>query len=327
MDQSRLVVSIMQFLQGSLPSLSADSAESLQVSIDCLREVFKVDETNAALQTPMTLVEIFNKFAPAAVNTTSTTSNNSAQSLLDQITAEVPDDLRPSFVEYINILKSKGAFNDPSQYETILKISKQKFMESKVGNLKEAAEKLKMEGNTKLSSHDYQGALDCYTRAIAYDGTNAIYYANRSSAYSNLKKYQEASQDADEAIKRNPGYGKAYFRLGSAKVSLGEYQAAVDAYNKAIELEPTNDVYRSSLAAAESKLANPLAGIGGMPDLGGMDLGSLMNNPMLKNMAQNLFQDPQMRAMMENGNLQDMAKNVMSNPDMLQQMMGMLGKK
>jgi tetratricopeptide (TPR) repeat protein len=41
------------------------------------------------------------------------------------------------------------------------------------------AEEFKNLGNQQLSSHQHQEAIDNYTKAIEYDPTNAIYYANR----------------------------------------------------------------------------------------------------------------------------------------------------
>ncbi|EGG18798.1 tetratricopeptide-like helical domain-containing protein [Cavenderia fasciculata] len=322
MDRKRLAVSILQFLKSTLPSLSEDSAESLSVSIDCIRDAFGVDESDVQLQSSQSLQEIFN--AHAAPATTSTTSTSSLPDLLKEIMSDIPDQLHPSFKSYIDILQSKNAFADPSQIETVLKFSKEKFVESKMTEIKAIAEAIKVEGNTKLSAQDFQGAVEAYTKAIKYDGSNAIYYANRSSAFTNLKMFDNAVQDANEAIKRNPSYGKAYFRLGSALFSLGQNQESVDAFRKSIELEPNNEVYKASLQQAESKLgsvgsvSSPPAG--GMPDLGGMDLGNLsglLSNPMMQNMAKNLMSNPQMQQMMQNGNLEDMAQNMMKNPEFM----------
>ncbi|EFA76591.1 tetratricopeptide-like helical domain-containing protein [Heterostelium album PN500] len=342
MEQKKLVASILNFLQSSLPSMSQDDAESLQVSIDCIRGAFSVNESDASLQTTATLEEIFNNHLQqqtpqSNTSTTSTTtatptSPASVDALINKTIGEVPEELREMFASYFNILKTKGAFVDPSKAETVVMSAKLKFFEIKSVEIKAAAEKLKVEGNSKLSGHDYNGAVECYTKAIQYDPTNAIYFANRSSAFSNLKQYEKAVEDANTAIERNPSYGKAYFRLGSANMSLGKIQEAVDAYKKAIELEPNNEVYKSSLANAESKVNSPTSGGGmpnipGMPDLGGLDLGSLLNNPMLRNMAQNFMQDPQMRQMMENQNFQDIARNVLNNPDQMANMFGgLMGK-
>ena len=94
--------------------------------------------------------------------------------------------------------------------------------------------------------------------------------------------------DAQKALEIDPKYTKAYSRLGHAYFTLEKYDESVQAYEKALEADPNNSNLRASLATAQEKL-NPVsqsmpngstpAGMPGMPDLGGMDLGSMMNNP------------------------------------------------
>jgi small glutamine-rich tetratricopeptide repeat-containing protein alpha len=42
------------------------------------------------------------------------------------------------------------------------------------------AERLKNEGNNLMKSEKFNEALQCYTQAIQIDGSNAVYYCNRS---------------------------------------------------------------------------------------------------------------------------------------------------
>lgn len=79
---------------------------------------------------------------------------------------------------------------------------------------KAAADKLKVEGNTKMSAKQYDAAIDAYTRAIALDSTNAVYYSNRAAAYSSKGDHDKAILDAERAIEVDPGFVKAYHRLG-----------------------------------------------------------------------------------------------------------------
>lgn len=79
---------------------------------------------------------------------------------------------------------------------------------------KAAAEKLKAQGNAKMSSKDYDAAIDFYTLAIAKDGNNAIYYSNRAAAYSSKSDYANAVKDAGRAIEIDPDFVRAYHRLG-----------------------------------------------------------------------------------------------------------------
>lgn len=96
--------------------------------------------------------------------------------------------------------------------------------------------------------------------------------------------------------------------MGLALFSLKRYQEAVDSYKKALELDPSNVTSQQSLAAAEQKLqaqnesetSSPVnetsRGMGGA----GPDLGSLLNNPALMQMASQMMQNPEVANMARN---------------------------
>jgi len=184
------------------------------------------------------------------------------------------------------------------------------------------AEQAKANGNTKLSAGDYAGAIACYDEAIerSKDGPNShIYFANRAAAFAHLKEFARAAEDCTVAVALKPDYAKAYSRLAHAKMCLGQKDEAMQAANKALELEPGNAVALATVkeAAASASSASGGAPAGGMPPgglegLGDMDLGAMMNNP-------------QMQAMMNNPQMMAMAQQMMSDPNAMQNLMGMLG--
>ncbi|EGC28318.1 hypothetical protein DICPUDRAFT_51923 [Dictyostelium purpureum] len=334
-NNKKLAVSILQFLKESTTN-DSDSAESIQVAVECIRDVFGVDEKDTSLQVSTPLSTIFenylnNNTSASTTSTTTTTTKKSKEELLEKAYSEIPAELLDSFKQFINIIEQKGAFNNPDQIEPVLNASKQKFIESKKNEIKAIAEKIKVEGNNKLNEGDTKGALECYNKAILYDDSNAIYFANRGATYATLKMYNEAISDCKEAIKRNPKYGKAYNRMGSAYASLGSYEEAIDAYQKAVDIEPNNETFKASLSAAQ-KFAqngeeedNGMGGLGnipGMPDLSGIDINGLMSNPMIRNMANQFMQNPQMAESLKNGDIGSM----LNNPEVLN-MMKMFGKK
>jgi tetratricopeptide (TPR) repeat protein len=51
---------------------------------------------------------------------------------------------------------------------------------------------------------------------------------------------QEALEAYDKAIELDPNYVQAYNNKGAALVGLGRYREALEAYDKAIELDPNN---------------------------------------------------------------------------------------
>lgn len=76
------------------------------------------------------------------------------------------------------------------------------------------AEKLKAEGNAKMSAKEYDAAIDLYSKAIAKDGSNAVYYSNRAAAYSSKGDHASAVSDAEKALEVDPSFVRAYHRLG-----------------------------------------------------------------------------------------------------------------
>lgn len=79
---------------------------------------------------------------------------------------------------------------------------------------KAEAEKLKQAGNTLMSSKKYDAAIESYTKAIAVDASNPVYYSNRAAAHASKGDHSSAVQDAEKAIEVDPSFVKAYSRLG-----------------------------------------------------------------------------------------------------------------
>eukprot|EP01083_Nonionella_stella_P091225 254987_1 len=96
------------------------------------------------------------------------------------------------------------------------------------------AELFKNAGNLLLKQHKYQEGIDEYTKAIALDPINAVYYSNRAAAHYQLKNYIKAVDDARKAWCINPTYTKAYIREGWAEYKMKRYQKAFVAFSKAL---------------------------------------------------------------------------------------------
>lgn len=185
------------------------------------------------------------------------------------------------------------------------------------------AEQLKNDGNKYMTAKDYGAALNAYTKAIELNGASPVYYSNRAAAYSQIGQHDEAVADAKKAAEIDPQFGKAYSRLGHALFASGKYEEAHEAYQKGCEVDPSNKLMKSGLDASKAKLAagkrdgavaspannaanempNFGGGGGGMPDLS-----SLLNNPMLSSMAQQMMQNGGLEQLMNNPMLRQMAE-------------------
>ena len=78
----------------------------------------------------------------------------------------------------------------------------------------EDAEGFKDAGNKALQSGNATAAIENYTKAINADGTNHVYYSNRSAAYLKNGDGNNALEDAVSTIAINPGFSKGYSRKG-----------------------------------------------------------------------------------------------------------------
>lgn len=120
-----------------------------------------------------------------------------------------------------------------------------------------------------------------------------------------MNNHYAAVEDCKRAIDMDSNYGKAYGRMGLAYSCVDKHKEAIECFKKAIDLEPDNESYKSNLKLAQDKLSEaggvstgPQPAAGFPPGMGNMDLGSLLSNPALMNMATSMLSDPNMQSMM-----------------------------
>lgn len=98
-------------------------------------------------------------------------------------------------------------------------------------------------------------ALTEYRASVTLEPTNATYHFGLAEAYAVQKDFQSARGEYEEAHKINPDYIAAWIGKGEACLALGQdYQAAVNSYTKAIELDRKKHVAYYGRARAESLL-------------------------------------------------------------------------
>jgi len=171
----------------------------------------------------------------------------------------------------------------------------------------EHANRLKEEGNELVKASKYDEAIVKYNEAIKLY-RDPIYFCNRAAVYCRLEQFDLAIQDCRTALALDPQYAKAYGRMGVALSCQNRYGDAVEAYKKALEIDPDNESYKQNLGIAERELAdagasfaqaaqaNPMGGLPGMP--GGFNLAGLLNNPQMVQMASQMVADPNIQGLM-----------------------------
>lgn len=117
----------------------------------------------------------------------------------------------------------------------------------------QAAEFAKERGNVLYQQAQYQQAISLYSMAINLHvqlalhsqshnsglKSLAVLYSNRSAAFASLRRWDEASDDAEQCTSLMPNWSKGHCRAAAAMWAHGQKDMAVAAYKRALALEPT----------------------------------------------------------------------------------------
>ncbi|XP_052016774.1 RNA polymerase II-associated protein 3 [Apodemus sylvaticus] len=109
-------------------------------------------------------------------------------------------------------------------------------------------------GNGYFKEGKYERAIECYSRGIAADSTNALLPANRAMAYLKIHKYEEAERDCTQAILLDGSYSKAFARRGTARTFLGKINEAKQDFETVLLLEPGNKQAVTELSRVKKEL-------------------------------------------------------------------------
>jgi stress-induced-phosphoprotein 1 len=174
-----------------------------------------------------------------------------------------------------------------------------------------SAAEWKAKGNAALQAGNTQEAIDAYTKAIECDGTNHVFYSNRSAAYLSQGDGENALADANKCIEINGTWAKGFTRKGAALHSLKRYEDATAAYNDGLKVEPGNAGLKSGLKEVESAMAGP--GAGGM--------GDAMASAFGPDMWGKIAADPKLAPYLADASFVETLKAIQANPNSLSEHM------
>lgn len=116
----------------------------------------------------------------------------------------------------------------------------------------------KEEGNAAFKAKDYRKAIDLWSQAVAVDPSNkdmnAKILQNRAQAHINLKEYDNAVNDCNEALRLDPSYIKAQKMRAKAHGGAGNWEEAVRDYKAVAESNPTEKGIQEEIRKAEFEL-------------------------------------------------------------------------
>jgi stress-induced-phosphoprotein 1 len=178
-----------------------------------------------------------------------------------------------------------------------------------------SAEEYKAKGNAALQANKLSEAIEHYTAAINADGTNHVYFSNRSAAYLKKGDHVHALEDAEACLGLNPEFAKGYSRKGAALHAAKRYNDSIAAYKQGLEKFPNDAGIKSGLASVEQEKERA-----SMP--GGQPSGS---NPMAQLFGPQLMaqiaMDPSCRSYLNEPDFVEKIKLLQTNPDSINTML------
>jgi len=162
------------------------------------------------------------------------------------------------------------------------------------------AEEERQRGNDFFTQGDYPNAVKAYSEAIKRNPEDAKIFSNRAAAYSKLMEFNLALKDCDKCIELDPQFIKGHIRKGHICIALKNFQKAIEAFEKALVIDSTNqeanDGYKQAMMAINS------------------DPEATRKRAMEDPEVQSIMGDPAMRMILEQmqrepGSLQDHLKN------------------
>ncbi len=147
---------------------------------------------------------------------------------------QAQDEAQSAFSEGVKLLKSNRFAEAEKQFSIAIKKGV-------------AAQGLKMsfiyKGFSLNGQQKYEQAVLCFDKAIEIDSLDPASYTDRGLAYSYKKDYENAILDFEKVLKIDSN-GKqaeaAYYYSGRIKFSQGDYEKAIEQFDKLLLLVPTD---------------------------------------------------------------------------------------
>jgi stress-induced-phosphoprotein 1 len=167
-------------------------------------------------------------------------------------------------------------------------------------------------GNAALQAGNFTTAIEEYNTAIRLDGSNHVYFSNRSAAYLSKGDAHNALEDATACLGLKPDFIKGYSRKGAALMVLKRYNDSMAAYQQGLLLAPNDPGLTKGLAEAQRDKEGPAWGSPSGGSSGGMN--GLFGPQMMAQMAMN----PKLKPYMDDPEVMAKLKAVQANPALLQ---------
>eukprot|EP00042_Codosiga_hollandica_P056623 m.819433 g.819433 ORF g.819433 m.819433 type:complete len:617 (+) comp59392_c0_seq2:1050-2900(+) len=152
----------------------------------------------------------------------------------------------------------------------------------------------KERGNELFKAQKYPDAIKEYNEAIARNPDDGKIYSNRAACYIKMAEFSMALTDCNTCIKLEPTFGKAYIRKGNVLLGMKKTTEALDAYQKALELESGNaeaqqgveNCYKAMYGGGQSREERAKAA---MSD---PEIQAILGDPVMRSILEQMSTDP-----------------------------------
>jgi tetratricopeptide (TPR) repeat protein len=108
-------------------------------------------------------------------------------------------------------------------------------------------------GSKALNRRDFEHAIEHFTRAIDLDPKFAEAYNQRAIALYLLERFDDCKEDCRRAVEHMPCHFGAWAGLGHCHAHQGELAEALEAYERAIEINPHLDGIPQAIAELRAR--------------------------------------------------------------------------
>jgi len=169
----------------------------------------------------------------------------------------------------------------------------------------------KDQANQYFKDGNYEQAVKLYSEILETDENNYKVLSNRSAAYIKLDKYDMALNDTIKTTKLKPECGKSWGRLGAALYGQDKLDDSLVAYNKANELDPSEN-YTIMIYQIKEQLKNINT------KLIDKNLNETVDDSQMNNLLNNLFDsvilNPKLMEKLTKPDFQDKVLSLQHNP-------------
>jgi Flp pilus assembly protein TadD len=96
------------------------------------------------------------------------------------------------------------------------------------------------EGMKAMSKGDFSGAAHLFAQAAYIDHSNPQYHFRHGSALSKLERFRDAVDAINRALELDPNNGDFIAELGIIYLELGFQRRAKSAFERALQVSPSN---------------------------------------------------------------------------------------